>query len=70
MACLEAVSFGGGFAGGGVDQVVDELWVAAQLAQRVDGRQRGCLALGVGSVQHALSSIGGQEMVVQVDLQR
>lgn len=70
MAYLEAVCFGRGFAGGGVDEVVDELGVAAQLAQSIDGRQRRRLPLGAGRAQHALGRVGRQKVVVQIDLQR
>lgn len=67
---LEAVSLGGCLAGGGVQDVVDELGVAAELAQRVDGRQRGRLGLARRrAAQQALRRVGAQEVLVQVPLQ-
>ena len=68
---LEAVGLGRGIPCGRVQNIVDEARVPAQLAQRVDGRERGRLglALALSRSQQALRCVGAQKVLVQVALQ-
>lgn len=68
---LEAVGLGRGIPSGRVQNIVDEARVPAQLAQRVDGRERGRLglALALSRSQQALRCVGAQKVLVQIALQ-
>ena len=63
---LESVGLGRGFPSGRVQDIIDEARVPAQLAQRVDGRERGRLglALALGRSQQALRCVGAQKVLV------